>query len=107
MRDCLADTFSGAWSTNTSYDVFRDRLLPTLAEAQKEAFGGLHPYALYQCVQNASRTSTAALQRALLALQLLDIRMKSSAGDPQLLLEAYVLDVCRPGPTHNERPGKA
>lgn len=96
-RDCLADSLlAGAWTPNTSYNVFRDRLLPTLGEAQSEAFGGLHPYALYQCVQNASRTSTIALQRALLALQRLDIRMKSGAGDPQLLLESYVLDVCRP-----------
>jgi DNA polymerase-3 subunit delta len=95
-RDCLADTLAGAWTPGVQYDVFRDRLLPRLGQTQREAFGNIHPYALYQCLQNAGGTSTAALQRAVLALQQLDVRFKSSSGDPKLLLESFVLDMCRP-----------
>ena len=29
----------------------------TLGESEREALGGLHPYVLYQCLQNASRTT--------------------------------------------------
>ncbi len=95
-RDCLTDTLAGAWAPGVQYNAFRDRLLPRLSDTQREAFGNIHPYALYQCLQNAGRTSTVALQRAVLALQRLDVRFKSSGGDPKLLLESFVLDMCRP-----------
>lgn len=94
-RDCLAGALAGKFGASTPYDAFRDRLLPKLGDAEREALGGVHPYALYQCLQNAGRIETSRLQRALLDLQQLDVRLKSSAGDPQILLEAFVLDLCR------------
>ena len=96
-RDCLGDSLASKWNPRVSYTTFRDHLLPLLSEGQREAFGGLHPFALYQCVQNASRASTAGLQRYVLALQELDIRLKSSSSDPRILFEGFVLDVCRGG----------
>ena len=94
-RDCLTDTFAGKWQPRLPFADFRDRLLPLLSEAQREAFGGLHPYALYQSVQHASRMRGATLRRAVLALHELDIKFKSSRGDARGLLEAFVLDLCR------------
>jgi len=94
-RDCLTDTFAGKWNPRVPFADFRDRLLPLLSDEQREAFGGLHPYALYQSVQHASRMHGAVLRRAVLALHELDIKFKSSRGDPRLLLEAFVLDLCR------------
>lgn len=94
-RECVSTTLAGSWNTRTPFTAFRDRLLPALDDRQREAFAGVHPYAIYQALQNASRTKTRALQRALLALQQLDVKLKSSAGDPRLLLEAFVLDLCR------------
>ncbi len=94
-RDCLTDTLAGMWTSRTPFQVFRDRMLPMLSEEQREAFGGLHPYALYRCLQNASRASTRALQRGVLALQELDITLKSTPADPRLRLEAFVLNMCR------------
>lgn len=94
-RECVSTTLAGTWNPRTPFTVFRDRLLPALDERQRESFGGVHPYAIYQALQNASRTKTRALQRALLGLQQLDVKLKSSAGDPRLLLEAFVLDMCR------------
>lgn len=93
-RDCLAGSLAGTWTPRTPYTVFRDRLLPALDDSERDAVGGLHPYVLYQCLQNASRTSAAILQRGMLALQELDVAFKSSAADPHLRLEAFVLELC-------------
>jgi DNA polymerase-3 subunit delta len=93
-RDCIAGSLAGAWTPRTQYTVFRDRLLPGLAESERDALGALHPYVLYQCLQNASRTSIGALQHGILALQELDVAVKSTGVDPRLRLEAFVLAMC-------------
>jgi DNA polymerase-3 subunit delta len=93
-RDCLA-TLGRHWNARMPFAAFRDRVLPCLDEMEQEALAGVHPYVLYLTLQHASRTSTAALQRALLALQDLDVKLKSSGGDPRLLFEAFVLDLTR------------
>jgi DNA polymerase III delta subunit len=94
-RDCLRGSLAGAWTPRTTYATFRDRLLPRLTEDEKDALGALHPFVLYQCLQNGGRTSGVALQRGMLALQALDVAFKSSAADPRIRLEAFVLDFCR------------
>lgn len=93
-RDCISGSLAGAWTPRTQYTVFRDRLLPTLAESERDSLGSLHPYVLYQCLQNASRTSASALQHGIMALQELDVAVKSTAADPRLRLEAFVLEMC-------------
>jgi DNA polymerase III subunit delta len=93
-RDCLAGSLAGKWTPRTPYTVFRDSLLPKLDESERDALGALHPYVLYQCLQNASRANVAALQHGMLALQNLDVAFKSTAADPRLRLEAFVLDMC-------------
>jgi DNA polymerase-3 subunit delta len=92
-KDCLA-TLAGSWTRQTQFAVFRDRLFPRLSEEERQAFGGVHPFVVYLALQNASGVATAALQRALLRLQELDVKFKSSGSDPRLLLEAFVLDIC-------------
>ena len=94
-RDCLRGSLAGSWTPRTTYNTFRDRLLPTLSEEEQAALGGVHPFVLYQCLQNASRTSGRHLQRGMLALQELDIAFKSTPTDPRIRLEAFVLDFCR------------
>lgn len=94
-RDCLSGSLAGVWTARTQYTAFRDRLLPALDAGEREALGNVHPYVLYQCLQNASRTTTRALQRGILGLQALDVLFKSTACDPRLRLEAFVLDMCR------------
>jgi DNA polymerase-3 subunit delta len=93
-RDCLTGSLASTWTPRTQYTVFRDKLLPTLAESEREALGALHPYVLYQCLQNAARTSATALHRGILELQELDVALKSTAIDPRLRLEAFVLTMC-------------
>ncbi|MGD9762338.1 MAG: DNA polymerase III subunit delta [Candidatus Binatia bacterium] len=93
-HDCLGGSLAGAWTPRTTYANFRDRLLPRLAEDEREAIGHLHPFVLYQCLQNASRIPRAELRRAMLALQELDIAFKSTPTDARLRLEAFVLEFC-------------
>ena len=94
-HDCLRGSLGGSWTARTTYNTFRDTLLPRLAEDEKAAIGTLHPFVLYQCLQNAARTPTARLQQGILDLQALDVAFKSTATDPRLRLEAFVLDFCR------------
>lgn len=94
-RDCLESTLARQWKPGMPYAAFRDRLLPLLSEEQREALGAIHPYALYQSLQCASRMETGALQAALLSLHEIDLKLKSSQGQPHILLERFVLDLCR------------
>jgi DNA polymerase-3 subunit delta len=94
-RDCLVDTLAGKWNPRVPYTVFRDHLLPLLSESQREVLEGVHPYVLYLSFQNASRVTSSVLQRAVLRLQALDIKLKSSSASPLIALEAFVLDFCR------------
>jgi DNA polymerase III delta subunit len=66
-----------------------------LSESQREVLEGVHPYVLYLSFQNASRVTSSVLQRAVLRLQALDIKLKSSSASPLIALEAFVLDFCR------------
>ncbi len=93
-RDCLRGSLARAWTPRTTYAQFRDKLLPTLAEDEKAAIGNLHPFVLYQCLQNAGRIPGERLQTALLELQALDIAFKSTPTDPRIRLEAFVLGFC-------------
>jgi DNA polymerase III subunit delta len=95
-RDCLAGSLAGAWTRQTQFAAFRDRLFPKLSEEERQGFGGVHPFVVYLALQNASGVTTSALQHGLLHLQELDVKFKSTGTDPRLLLEAFVLEMCRP-----------
>jgi len=99
-REILSTTLARAWSDGTTFNRFRDQMLPQIPDEQKHAVGGTHPYVLYLALQNAARTTTPRLRRALLDLHDLDITFKSTRADPQIRLEAFVLDLVG----HRERP---
>ncbi len=91
-REILSTSLARSWSSAMQYNRFRDQLLPAIPETQKELVAGMHPYVLFLALQNASRTSGARLERALLELHDLDIAFKSSRTDPQIRMEAFVLN---------------
>ena len=93
-RDCLAE-LKGQWKPGMQFTTFKDRLLPLLSDQQREGFGNMHPYALYQSLLNASRIRTGQLHHAVLGLHELDLKIKRSQGDPHILLERFVLELCR------------
>jgi DNA polymerase III delta subunit len=93
-RDCIV-ALKGQWKPGIQYNTFKDRLLPLLTDEQREGFGNMHPFALYQSLLNASRMRTGNLHRAVLGLHELDLKLKQSKGEPHILLERFVLDLCR------------
>jgi len=93
-RDCLGESLRGSWTPRVPFAQFRDRLLPSLSDEEREAFAGAHPFAIYLALQNAARASVRGLQRALLDLHEIDVALKSTRADPQLRLEAFVLTLC-------------
>src|SRR6185295_9640698 len=96
-RECLDDVLRGKWRTDIQFNVFQSRVLPHVDAETLEAFGKAHPFVLYRRFQDAVRLPGAALRTALCRLAELDARLKSSRGDPALLLEAFVIDWCRTG----------
>jgi DNA polymerase III delta subunit len=94
-RECLDDALRGKWRSDVQFNVFQSRVLPLVDADTLEAFGKAHPFVLYRRFQDAARLSAAALRTALCTLAELDARLKSSRGDPALLLEAFVIEWCR------------
>jgi DNA polymerase III subunit delta len=95
-RDCLDGPLAGKWRAGISYATFQSHLLPLLGELGEAAFGKMHPFRIYKYIGDAARIPSARLRRALIELAELDNKFKSSRGDPAMLLETFVLDLCRP-----------
>lgn len=96
-RDCLDGPLAGKWRGGVSYATFQGRLQPLLGELGEAAFGKMHPFRIYKYLADAARIPTTRLRRALIELSDLDLKFKTSRGDPAMLLETFVLDFCRPG----------
>jgi len=93
-RDCLTGSLAGRWNPRASFAIFRDNIWPQTIAEDRDGFAGVHPYAIYLAMQNAGRMKTAELHRGILRLHQLDVKIKSSIGDPRILLEALVLELC-------------
>jgi DNA polymerase-3 subunit delta len=96
-RECLDDTLRGQWRSDIQFNLFQSRVLPQIDAGTLAAFGKAHPFVLYRRFQDAARLRAAALRSTLRRLADLDARLKSSRGDPALLLEALVIDWCGAG----------
>ena len=77
--------------------------LPDGGKAKKSAGSDLvlaknpnSPFPVFHLLQRAERFSLEALRSAMVALSATDRRMKSTGQDPCLLLEAFLIDFCRP-----------
>lgn len=94
-RECLESRLRGFWQQGIAYNVFQSKVMPHLDEASKRAFGNAHPFVLFRRFQDAAAIRAPVLREALMRLSALDLQLKSSAGNPRLLVEAFVLDWCR------------
>jgi len=94
LRQCLDGPWKGRWKPGTRAEAFAG-LIELLDEAEKPMFKGVHPYRLAVNAGYASRMKPEKLRWAIAALAELDVKFKSSRGDPALLLETFVLDLCR------------
>jgi DNA polymerase III subunit delta len=109
-RECLDDSLRGVWRGATPFNLFQTRILPHVDAATRQAFGNAHPFVVYRRLQDAARIDARRLRAGLIELSDLDLRLKSSRGDPALLLEAFVINWCRPKPVETRgrpRPSTA
>ncbi len=93
-RECLDGALRGTWRGDMPFNVFQSRVLPRIDPETAAAFGKAHPFVLYRRFQDAARIDGRRLRQALVQLSDLDLRFKSSRGDPGLLLEVFVIDWC-------------
>jgi len=55
-----------------------------------------HPYVVFNILRNSENFSEKELRRHLEDLLAMDLAMKSTARDPDLMLDRFLLDVCHP-----------
>ncbi len=91
-----------------TYRQFQDRLYPNLADGSakgkksKNNLVGQHPYVIYNTLNQAERFSWDELVRLMDSLVETDIALKSSGGDPKLLMERLLFGAARGG-IHSRR----
>lgn len=97
-RECLQGSLRGKWRADLQFNAFQTRVLPHVDAESKAAFGNAHPFVLFRRLQDAARFEARVLRQALVRLSDLDLQLKSSRTDPALLLEAFIIDLCRTRP---------
>jgi len=94
LRECLDGPWKGRWKPGTRTEAFKG-LVELLDQAEQGMLKGMHPYRLAVNTGYAARMKSERLRRGIADLAELDTRFKSSRGDPALLLEAFVMELCR------------
>jgi len=92
----------GGFDAKMDYNAFQGRVYPKIkAMATSSADGdrvielaGQHPYVIYNTLRNADRFSYEALLGCLEMLAHADLQMKTTARNPRLLLEHFILKAC-------------
>jgi len=89
----------GAWETTLAGDPAEEKKRKKSDKAATDlqlARNPGNPFPVYQTLKKADRFSRAELLRALEALAEADVRLKSSALNPRLILERVVWQICSP-----------
>jgi DNA polymerase-3 subunit delta len=94
-RESIDADLGGKWRADLQFNAFQAHVLPRIGAETRRAFGNSHPFVLYRRFQDAAHTAARELRDTLVRLADLDWRLKSSRGDPALLLEAFVIHWCR------------
>jgi len=91
------------YQTRMDYGSFQKRIYPTIkawvgkgGEVHIE-LADQHPYVIFNTLRNAEKFSEKGLRRHLEDLLSMDLALKSTAKDPDLMLERFFLSVCLPG----------
>jgi DNA polymerase III subunit delta len=95
LRECLDGPWRSMYRPGMRMEAFKDKLVPALFPEEQAVLKGIHPYRLVVNTGQATKLKTPRLRRALTQLAELDLKFKSSRGDPAILLESFVMDLCR------------
>ncbi len=88
-RQLLAGDLAKVWRCGMTYQQFQQSVL-----RQGVSPLGRNPYGDYMCFQRAERFSLAELSSFMQRLFEADLRLKSSAGQPAIVLEKLFLAMC-------------
>jgi DNA polymerase III subunit delta len=96
----LASGRMRAFSASMDYGRFQKAVFPSLKQAagageEQVDLVSQHPYVVYQSLKNAGRFTLSELARYLEMLAGIDLLLKSTGQDARLLLERFLLAVCR------------
>lgn len=90
----------GSWRANMEYAAFQKAVYPKIRELAELSGNGVssligqHPYVVFQALKNAGAFSYDVLIDHLDNLVAVDIACKTTARDPLLLLEQFIVKVC-------------
>ncbi len=91
-----------SYKTNMDYSRFQSSVYPAIKAwggKDKEGPGvlsGQHPYVLFRLLKNAGNFPPAVLVGHLESLAQMDLALRSTGRDPQLMLERFLMEVCLP-----------
>jgi DNA polymerase III subunit delta len=91
-RQLLDGDLRPHWKRGISYQQFQQIASKQVAMALTRS-----PYADYMCFQRAERFVLAELVHHMEAIFEADLRLKSSGGQPRLIMEKLILGMCLPG----------
>jgi DNA polymerase-3 subunit delta len=97
-RQLLAGELARVWRRGMSYPQFQQYVLKQGASPL-----GRNPYGDYLCFQRAERFSLMELQWFMHELFQADLRLKSSASQPRIVLEKLFLEICLGSPKRSAR----
>jgi DNA polymerase-3 subunit delta len=88
------------FSANMDYGRFQKSVYPSLKQGAGEGeeqvdLVSQHPFVVYQFLKNAGRFTRSELAGYLEMLVRIDLALKSTGQEPRLLLERFLLAVCR------------
>jgi DNA polymerase III subunit delta len=98
-RQLLAGDLAKIWRRGMSYPQFQQGVM----KQGTSPLGGRNPYGDYMCLQRAERFSLNELSSFMQHLFDADLRLKSSANQPRLVLEKLFLDICFGAQRHSSR----
>ena len=89
-----------AFSADMDYGRFQKAVYPSLKQGAEEReeqvdLVSQHPYVVYQSLKNAVRFTRSELAEFLEMLVRIDLALKSTGQEPRLLLERFLLAVCK------------
>lgn len=96
----LASGRMNAFSATMDYGRFQKAVFPSLKQAagageEQVDLVSQHPFVVYQSLKNANRFTLSELAGYLEMLARTDLALKSTGQEPRLLLERFLLSVCR------------
>ncbi len=88
-RQLIENEWRGCWRRGMTYDQYQQNVI-----RQRSPVLTRNAYADYMCFQRADKFTIGALRRYMDEIYAADLSLKSSGGNPRLVMERLVLGMC-------------